>query len=83
MVKVTVDIGDNYLLAQPLIAIEKFASEEDANIDDVKCLVDAAKDAACKCNPNIPPMDDENVLNNTLESIKSLDDRVNYLKSKQ
>ncbi|NET47098.1 hypothetical protein [Okeania sp. SIO2B3] len=83
MVKVTVDIGDCYWLAKPLTAIEKLATEDDTNIDDIAGLVDAAQDAANKCNPNIPPMDDENLVDKTLQRIKSLEDRVNNLKSSQ
>ncbi|GGA57037.1 hypothetical protein [Okeania sp. KiyG1] len=83
MVKVTVDIGDCYWLAKPLTAIEKLASEDDTNIDDISSLTEAAEDAGCKCNQNIPPMDDENLVDKTLQRIKSLEDRVNNLKSSQ
>lgn len=83
MVKVTVDIGDCYGLAKPLTAIEKLATEDDTNIDDIAGLVDAAQDAANKCNPMIPPMDDENLVDKTLQTIKTLEGTVNSLKSSQ
>lgn len=82
MVKITVDIGDNYWLAQSLTAIEKLATEEDSSIDDVSALVNSAQDAADKCNPNIPPMDDENIHNNILEDIENLQATAEKIKDK-
>ncbi len=82
MVKITVNIGDNYWLAKPLTAIEKLATEDNTNIDDVSGLVDAAQDAADKCNPNIPPMDDENIHNNILENIENLSATAEKIKDK-
>lgn len=82
MVKVTVDIGDNYWLAKPLTAIEKLATEEQTNIDDVAGIVHAAQDAAVKCNPHIPAMDDEDIYQNTTANIERLRDRVGHLEGR-
>lgn len=76
MVKVTVDIQDNYWLAKPLTAIEKLATEDDTNIDDISSLIESAIDACNKCNADIPPMDDGKVFQDTAKSIQSLSDKV-------
>jgi len=78
MVKVTVDIEDQYWLTQALTTIEKIARDDNTCIDDVKSLVDVADNAACNCN-DLVPMKDGNK-EETLEAIKALESKVSNLK---
>jgi hypothetical protein len=86
MVKITVDIGDQYQYAGALTAIEKAAQcdsgkEDDVHfeIDDIQNLVEATNQYAKRVNNSFPSFD-ENSKSKTLEGIDELKEKVEKLK---
>ncbi|NER01364.1 MAG: hypothetical protein F6K17_01345 [Okeania sp. SIO3C4] len=71
VMKVIVDIEENYFFAHALANIEKIASGGNLDIGDVNSLVDAAKEAALNCD-YIIPLESGNGKKETFENIKSL-----------
>lgn len=85
MVKITIDIGDQYQYSGAITAIEKLAranEEEDVNFDtdDIKNLSSAANECSKQVRHNVPKLD-ENSLEKACDETEELKKNINRLKN--